>query len=404
MAWKGANSRLPRRFQYLVIGFLLIFSITDVLPELAYRNVWAIPLGRLICSAGSRSQGGYTDPNLSSALDRLQRDLVWVPRTESSRRLLGVAYYRAGDRERALHEWRELPDLAGYLLTWGDNVRAHGRSGQALEWYLLAAEMEPSSSLAWYRVGQEYKGQAHWKEALAAFRRALEADAWVSLDAERADAYHQVALLLFRKGSWSEALSVLRDALAMAPDSADLWGDLAWASYQSDGGMEQAWTYMQHALVLAPGDADLLLRAADLYRLESEYDEALEWVTRARAVEPGNVWVLIAQGRIEFDRGDYTQAIGTFGDAVRLSPDTARAHFWLGRAYQADDRWVDATAAYQTAFELMPGQIEFGLWLGDAYRQTGKLDEAIATYQQVLAHNPGHQGAQRRLQETLEQE
>jgi tetratricopeptide (TPR) repeat protein len=290
------------------------------------------------------------------------------------------------------------------LLAWGDSARAHGRSGQALEWYLLASEAEPSSSLAWYRVGQEYNGQAHWEEALTAFRRALEADAWASLDVERADAYHQGALLLFRKGSWSEVSSLLRQALAVTPDSADLWGDLAWASYQSGEGLEQALTQMQRALELAPSDVDLLVRAADLYRLENKYDEALEWVTRARAVEPGNVWVLIAQGRIEFDRGDYTQGIRTFSDAIHLSPDTARAHFWLGRAYQANDQWVDAIGAYETAFELMPGQIEFGLWLGDAYCQMGKLDEAVATYQQVLAHNPDHQGAQRRLQETLEQE
>jgi len=396
----GLSHRLPG----LLVGLFLVLIVMVRLPESFYRNVWAFRLNKLMWSEDGAGERGETNSGLVLALDRLQRDLTWAPRAESTRKLLGVAYHHAGQVEAALREWQGLPDLTDYVLTWGDSTRAQGWSDQALEWYLLASRVEPSSSLAWYRVGQVSRDQARWSEALSAFRRALEEDTWGGLDEERANAYHQAASLLFRGSRWAEALSLLQEALSIAPDSADLWGDLAWASYQSDGDFAQALIYIQRALELDPNDVDLLLRAGDLYRLDEQYDEAFQWAVQARDIAPDNVWTVVAQGRIEFDRGDYATAVRAFSDAVTLAPDTARAYFWLGRAYQADSQWTAAVEAYKTAFELEPQLAEFGLWLGDAYRQTGMLDEAIATYQQVLVYHPDQPGARRRLQEVLELE
>jgi tetratricopeptide (TPR) repeat protein len=394
---------MRRRFPMLLIGLFVLLIALVTLPEPFYRNVWAVQLNKLLWSDEGIQQGSKAESNTTSALDRLQQDLAWAPRAESTRKLMGVAFHLSGQTEAALAEWQALPDLKDYLLNWGNCSRSQGRPDDAMAWYLLAGTVAPSSSIVWYRVGETLRDQARWQDALQAFRRALQEDNWDDLNDEQADAYHQTVLLLFRESRWSEAMSTLQDALAVAPTSVNLWGDLAWASYQSSGNFEQAAFHMQTALDLSPGDTDLLLRAGDLYRVHRDYDEALQWITQARDAAPDLVWPVIAQGRIEFDRGSYASAVQAFGDAASMSPDTARAHFWLGKAYQAMGQWANAIDAYETAFKLMPQQVEFGIPLGDAYRQVGMMDEAMAVYQQLSRYHPTHSGVNQRLKEMYEQ-
>jgi tetratricopeptide (TPR) repeat protein len=390
-------------FSTLGIGLFLVLIVTSILPGLFYRNLWALKVNKLLWSEVGLAETQKAKTNLASALGELQRDLAWAPRAESTRKLLGVALFHAGRVKDALNVWQGLPGLTDYLLTWGDSMRMEQHPREALDWYLLALEANPSSSLAWYRVGQFYRSQGDWADALSALRRALQEESWDGLDAERTDAYHQAASLLFRGNHWSGALSLLQEALVVAPDSADLWGDLAWASYQSDGDFDEALIQMKRALDLSPGDEDVLQRAIGLYRLDGQYEEARKLAARARDLDPDSVWLAIAQGQVEFDQGAYTTAIDIFGEAVAMAPETARAHFWLGRAFESDGQWEAAVDSYTTAFELMPEQAEFGLRLGDAYREMGRLEEALATYQEVSVHHPDHPAVQRRLQEASEQ-
>jgi tetratricopeptide (TPR) repeat protein len=88
-----------------------------------------------------------------------------------------------------------------------------GRLYRAERYVEKALELDDSQPLAWYNRGLIESRREHYKEAAAAFRRA------VDLQPDFANAWNMLGLSLYRQNKMEEAELCLLKALELDPDS-----------------------------------------------------------------------------------------------------------------------------------------------------------------------------------------
>lgn len=176
---------------------------------------------------------------------------------------------------------------------------------EAIRWLEKAVQFDPHNQEAWYGLGRCYYTQSRFPEAENAFRKALDLDprdtkaeanlALVydmqnraedadrtykhSVDLAEADPhadewpYLNYSSFLLEHDRASEAVPLLRRAIAIAPKCADCHGKLGRA-LSSMGKPEQAIAELQQAVALAPQDPKLHYDLGRVYRTAGLIDKA----------------------------------------------------------------------------------------------------------------------------------
>ncbi len=190
-------------------------------------------------------------------------------------------------------------------------------------------------------------GRGRAREALAAFRRALD------LDPSRAATLCRLAAAHITLRQYDEARSFIARAMRNAPEYHEAHG-LSATLYLHLEQPEQAMTDLERGLELRPGDVQMESLKVRLLALRGRADEALALGRKLTASHP------------DFDSG----------------------HFVLGLAHLADNAPGAAVPHFRRAAVLNPHSGEALLLLGTSLRATGGLQEAVArleTAAQVLA-------------------
>jgi Flp pilus assembly protein TadD len=168
-------------------------------------------------------------------------------------------------------------------------------------------------------------------------------------------------------GRWAEGIGELRAALAMRPDFAEVWSNLAFA-----------------------------LRAAQ------RIDEARAAARRAVTLKPAlaDGWNLL--GLVEHDARSFDEARRHFERAIELRPAFAAA--WMNRANaaQALGDLAGAEADYERALALEPRHAPTHYNLGHLHHKaTGRLDAAIGHYREAIRLEPAYATAHHNLAHAL---
>jgi len=144
--------------------------------------------------------------------------------------------------------------------------------------------------------------------------------------AKRLQGFRALAMLELESGKMNAAKNAYNRALAIAPENASLWAEIARFRYMG-GEHKLALEAADHALALGPHDPDALRLQAELVRDRFGMIPALEWFETAVEISPGDVGLL----------GEYAATLGEAGQAVRaievtrfileLDPANARAYY-----------------------------------------------------------------------------
>jgi len=106
-----------------------------------------------------------------------------------------------------------------------------------------------------------------------------------------------------------EEINALKDRLVKSPKDVEAWTRLA-NLYQDAGMFEPAVSFYQHAIELAPQNANLLTDSAICYQELRQFDKALELLERAQKADPGhwqslyNIVVVAGLQMGHFERAD----------------------------------------------------------------------------------------------------
>jgi len=128
-----------------------------------------------------------------------------------------------------------------------------------------------------------------------------------------------------RQGDLESAIHNLHIATVLAPDWAPAWVNLG-VTYARLGDTEAAFDSLQQALLVEPGNSSALVNLAKLYRDQGREEEA-DNAMRAAAEGTRNPFTLISMADVEMLRGRYDEA----------RQYLRRARWWYGKEPQVYD-------------------------------------------------------------------
>lgn len=239
---------------------------------------------------------------------------------------------------------------------------------------------------------------------------------------EQADHLVRDGARLIAQGRAQDAVSMLRQALALQPRLAEAHYHLGHALQQGDQAQQALQAYQQ-ALSCNDAHVPTWLRLAELHREQGRLNDAAAAYRRALALRPDLPEIHHDLGMLLDDMGRHIEAESAYREAIHHRPGYAEAHqnlgalmVTLGRLPEAEDscrlvlalqpesslahaclasvlilqnRLPQGESHYRKAVALDPDNAALQEQLGAVLHRQNKFAQAESVYRRVLALNPG---------------
>ncbi|HEX8174239.1 MAG TPA: tetratricopeptide repeat protein [Pyrinomonadaceae bacterium] len=177
-------------------------------------------------------------------------------------------------------------------------------------------------------------------ETLPIARRA--ATKALEVDDTLAEAYAVLGIVDLYSWNWSSARSEFEQALALNPNSAQVyfWYSTFWLTL---GKTDEALTAAKRSQMLDPLSPHVCTQIARILVPRRQYDAAIEYCHQAIELDASFPWAEGIIGLIHSAKGDYEAAIPKFKKCIAMTDDTETTGL-LGYAYAALGRMDEALA------------------------------------------------------------
>ena len=234
--------------------------------------------------------------------------------------------------------------------------------------------------------GQTAIEQGNWQAAEILFAQAIK-----TYPADAAARRHY-AEALRRRGAQDEALLQAEEALRLAPDD--------WAAAVQVGEMQLTLGRLEEARRLANAALDAHPNAGAAWALrsrvaarEGRLDSALADLHRALEYLPGDRQLLMESAELYRAMGRPGTALATLGalhETYADGEEPARVAYLEGLALAALGRHADAVDAYLVALDRQTPTANLLALLAEAQLQAGQTDRAAQSAEQALLLEPNH--------------
>ncbi|HEY2970222.1 MAG TPA: tetratricopeptide repeat protein, partial [Casimicrobiaceae bacterium] len=222
--------------------------------------------------------------------------------------------------------------LLGVVLRRRDPVAARAALAQALK-------SDPNQPDAQFQLGNLYREQGRYAEAVAAYEAAI------ALTPPHPGLLNNFGLALEAARETDRAASAYRSALAVQPGHRQSLGNLAHLLCRLRRYAAAATLCEEYLQRFPDADATIWVDYGICRHHARDYTDAETSFERARALAPGDALILTNLGSVLVDRGDFERAEALLTQAMALDPSLlyassllayARAHLcaWTGLAEQ----------------------------------------------------------------------
>ncbi len=235
-------------------------------------------------------------------------------------------------------------DSLGLSFQWSGNYE------KAIENYNHATELNPKFEIALVHLANTRFRLGQYREAIAAFRRYIEA---APSGRERARGYDCVAYIHMQKGELDAAERSAREAVRINEDS--IWISYLISAKRGENGRSKMLEKpLLSSFLLAERGSRLNLRFEPYYRgmialNNGKGDEAIEYFRKAISHAPP-IWNLQdfedCLANAYFTLGRFDEAIAEYERILQLAPNYPLARYHLAEAYQAKGMTEQARASY----------------------------------------------------------
>ena len=251
--------------------------------------------------------------------------------------------------------------------------------GNAVEYFQQVIASEPNSADVYYHLGDVYRFQGLYKEAMSAY------DSAIKIDANFAPAYLGKGRVYLEQSpsDLDKAQTVLQKALERDPKMYEVYLELANVSIaQGDGNAALGW--LDNLADAMPENGKVELARAQAYLLLGDNEKALDEIELAHEYDKSLIGVYKVWGRILQSVGQYKESIPPILTVLENDPLDLESEALLARAYYEIGNTEKAFSLISTILQQDDKDIEAYLLRADIYLEKGQIDEASADFNAVL--------------------
>jgi tetratricopeptide (TPR) repeat protein len=157
--------------------------------------------------------------------------------------------------------------------------------------------------------------------------------------------------------------------------------------YSTTGKNAQAISELKRALELAPNSDEAYRRLGDAYLANGQASEAIAAYESAVAANPYFWWNPNSLGKAYLELGDTAKAMEPFQKVIELASDNPIGYENVGTVYYRQGQWLEAIPHYQKALSLAPDAVTYSN-LGTCYFFLRRYDESVQMYQKATEMAP----------------
>lgn len=280
----------------------------------------------------------------------------------------------------------------------GGDLFKQGKFAEAAQKYIGVLKITPQDPATHYSLGAVYQAMKQIDDAISEYKLAIQFDNKNpqyqkalndALDVKVAPII-EAAVALHKDKNYSAAIDKYQQALAIRPNNAELWYNIASAEYsqQNYNGAKTAY--------LKALDIDPKGQVNDLYYLgliAENYGQGLEaksQYSKYLQQAPGGPNAQAAKDRL-------AALTKNIGDTQKIKSETELAQlkqsedaFAQAVKAQGDKQYDQAITLYTQAIKLQPKNADFVYSLGTCYQANNDIDNAITCYLQAQSMNPSN--------------
>lgn len=274
-------------------------------------------------------------------------------------------------------------DKAHYLL--GMALKRTGQTDEAFSEFQIAVKEQKKNHDARYELSLMQIEREMFEEAAKnleeGIKRTKEKDPRF---------FYAQGQLAIAQGDLKGATVLMNRAVAEQPDNPLFKTGLA-DLYAAQKVWGLAITNLRAALAMAPNSPDAAMihyKIGKLHFNARQWNEAYQAFKTATEKDPSIKDAWYQQGYLQFVAERYPLVVEPMEKFVALEPDNAEAYFMLAEALNKTKRIKMAVPHYKKVIQLDPSKTEAYLPMGDGLVAEGMYTEAVNAYKEALDQNP----------------
>ena len=300
------------------------------------------------------------DEGISEFKKALELDPQGVTqRTIFTYNVLGYAYLRKGEREKALAAFEKyvalLPNQADPLNCLGEFYYSVGDYDRALANLQQALALKADFPRTYANFGHTYLAKGTYSQAQSYYEKYL---ALPLGEAKKAEGHFHLGKLYFLKGECAQAIQECRQALELNPQMIEAhW--IQGLSYVKEGMFNEAEKEAReiHGLIDKARTEEsgkfYYHLLGDLSLARGLYQEALDNLKKAADIKSlDRTFYINAVGEAYFKAGKLNEAQEQFTDVLEINPNHAQTHYLLGLVYEKEGRENKAKEHFQKYIDI----------------------------------------------------
>ncbi len=268
----------------------------------------------------------------------------------------GMAYYNAGDYDKALEDFN-----------W-------------------ALDLYPDFDFALQNRGNTYMKMENFREAADDYARILHMNKWSYAN------YNNLANAYYKLQMWDSAVANYTRFIKEYPDLINNYINRGNA-YKGAGMADSAIADYQRALKISPRVPSIYSSIGEVYFLAKQYDAAIENYSRALNLEPGNIKHLFNRATCYYYMEDFEKAIKDYSVIVNAKPDYLGVSKFCGMSYEKIGKPRKALDCYLKHLGIYPNDVETLYYAARILATIGKRPQAVQLLQRALEVNPQYKDA-----------
>ena len=331
------------------------------------------------------------------ARDLLERARKSAPRDPDVARSVAAYYRESGEYDQAIATLKSVPsESAPYLAELGYTYELAGKKSAAADTFLRAANKAPTQIDLQLSAAQALVSAKHFDRAETLLKRVESADPkqyrmhairgainHARHDDKEAIREYEIALqsipstvpegVLYPIALQLDLAQLYRDAGDVDRSAGEAEAARAALARRDVGGAERpeflrlkaasavnAGDYaeadkdLQEALQLQPGNVNLLLNQANLFRKTKRPEEAAKIYQSVLSVDPANAAALESLGYLARETGDDEAARKDFEKLAEIDPNDYVAYLAMGDLFAETRKFSRAQENYEKAYRLVP--------------------------------------------------